>query len=78
MGPGPGESDLDRSLLVGANIRQIDKIPTRTPPQELLECILEHEKTGEPLVVTGLDLDPHWHSPSLGADATIDGETGIL
>ena len=62
-------------------MRQINKITARTPLQDLLKCIFEHEKTGEPLVVTGLDLDPHWHSensPFIGVNATIDHETGIV
>jgi len=44
------------------SLLQINTIPASTPSQELLQCILEHEKAGTPLVITGVDRDSEWHS----------------
>ena len=79
MGPGPTDSVGSHSD--GVNLSQIDKIPASTPSQDLLKCILEHEKNGMPLVVTGIHFDQHWRSqpsPSLGAHSLADHETGSL
>ena len=63
------------------NLLEIDKIPASTPPQVLLQCILDHEKNGVPLVITGVNLDPRWcfqPSSSLEFDAPVESETGIV
>jgi hypothetical protein len=62
-----------------ANLRQIDTIPASTPSQDLLRSILEHEKAGKPLVVTGVDGDPRWdfqHSLILGDSTLADSGAG--
>lgn len=77
---GPGSTDLVGSRLDSANLLQIDKIPANTSSQDLLQCIIEHEKNGMPLVVTGVNFDPCWHSQpsSFGVNAPVDSETGIV
>lgn len=80
MGPGPTDS-LAGSHQAGTNLLQIDTIPANAPSQDLLQCILEHEKNGTPLVVTGVDCDPHWPSqpsPVLGDGAPADRGTGTV
>lgn len=79
MGPGPTESV--GSPLDGANLLQIHQIPASAPSQDLLQCILEHEKNGMPLVITGVHFDQHWHSqPSLflGVNPLASRETGTV
>lgn len=78
---GPGSTDLDGSYSDSLNLLQIEKIPASTPSQDLLQRILEHEKNGEPLVITGVDCDPHWHSQpssSLGVNTLVDRQIGIV
>lgn len=79
MSMSPGPTDLAVSHPDFANLTQIDTIPASTSPQELLRCILGHEKAGTPLVVTGIDSDSHWHSQYssvLGGTTPVDFGTG--
>jgi hypothetical protein len=79
MGPGPTDSVGSHSD--GANLAQIDSISASAPSQELLQCIFEHEKSGMPLVVTGVHFDQHWHSepsPFVEVNWLADHETGTI
>lgn len=59
----------------------INTIPASVPPQKLLQCVLEHEKAGTPLVITGVDRDSQWHSQYssiLGGGEPMDRKTGAV
>ena len=71
---GLGHADLEGSHLDNPHLLQIDTIAANTSYQDLLQCIREHEATGTPLIITGIDRDSQWesrYSPFLE-----DGEPG--
>ncbi|KAF9642261.1 hypothetical protein BDM02DRAFT_3273532 [Thelephora ganbajun] len=77
-GVGLGSTDLVESRLDSVNLLQIDTIPVSTPSEDLLQRILEHENTGTPLVITGVDRDSHWYpqySPVVEGDAPVNRRT---
>jgi len=60
----PGPTYLVESRPDDTNLLHINTIPARTPSQDLLRCILEHEENGMPLVITGIDSDSQWCAQS--------------
>lgn len=77
-----GPTDPVRSHLDGVNLSQIDTIPASAPFRDVVQCTLEHEKNGTPLVITGVHFDQHWHSqppmPFLMVNSPADHETGTV
>lgn len=64
-----------------ANLLQINTIPATAPSRDLLRRIIEHEKDGMPLVITGVDGNSHWDSqfsPVLGDNTPVDRRTGTV
>ena len=58
----------------GMGLTAVDAISAGEKPLcEVLSCILEHEEMGIPLVVRGLDTDPHW-TPLAGLGPPEEGE----
>lgn len=58
----------------GMGFATVDAISVNNKsPGEILSCILQHEETGTPLVVHGLNGDPNW-LPLPGSDSAEEGE----
>ena len=66
----PGGENSPRLLLGSAKFTPVDAISIKGGhPQDTIQCILEHEATGTPLVLTGLNSCTSWPSvipPLLG------------
>ena len=59
----PGRENSSNLLLDSAKFKSVDTISiNERHPQELIKCILEHEASGTPLVLTGLDSCTSWPS----------------
>lgn len=72
---------LAGSHMDDTNMLYIDTVPASTPPQDLLQCIRQHEKNGTPLVITGIDSDSHWRSqssPTVGDNVPVDSGAGTV
>ena len=76
-----GPTDLAGSHLDSVNLLQVDTVPVSAHSQDLLQCIIEHEENGMPLVITGVDCDSYWHSqssPVLRGNTPVDCQTGTV
>lgn len=59
----PGDDNPSSPPSENANFMLVDTISIKDrPPQELIQCILEHEGAGMPLVLTGLNSGVSWPS----------------
>lgn len=59
----PNDENPSSLPLDNANFMSVDTISIKdNSPQELIQCILEHEVAGTPLVLTGLNSGTSWPS----------------
>lgn len=69
----PRGEDSSRLPLDNATFKSVNSISIKDKsPQDLVQCILDHEVTGVPLVLTGLNSCASWSS----AVPRLPGPTG--
>lgn len=62
--PSPSQEEME--FVAVDTISAVDRSPS-----DILSCFLQHEETGTPLVIRGLNVDPNWSplpEPDLSED----------